>query len=50
MRYFYDQGINGTVYLPAGTYAIDESLNFHAGVNLIGDGIGQTILKKIGEN
>lgn len=48
MRYFYDRGVEGTVYIPAGTYAIDEAIRFHAGVDLIGDGIGQTVLKKVG--
>ena len=48
MRYFFDQGMPGTVYIPAGTYAIGESLRFHAGVNLVGDGMGETIPKKVG--
>lgn len=48
MRYFYDRGVEGTVYIPAGTYAIDEAVRFHQGVNLIGDGIGETVLKKVG--
>ncbi|WP_062049118.1 RICIN domain-containing protein [Bacillus sp. JCM 19034] len=48
MRYFYDRGVEGTVYIPAGTYAIDEAIRFHEGVDLIGDGIGQTVLKKVG--
>ncbi|MBM7540233.1 RICIN domain-containing protein [Amphibacillus cookii] len=48
MRHFYDRGVEGTVYIPAGTYAINEAVRFHAGVNLVGDGIGQTVLKKVG--
>ncbi|MFD2656424.1 RICIN domain-containing protein [Gracilibacillus thailandensis] len=48
MRYFYDQGEEGTVYIPAGTYYVDEALRFHEGVNLVGDGRGQTIIKKMG--
>ncbi|WP_306303208.1 glycosyl hydrolase family 28-related protein [Amphibacillus sediminis] len=48
MRYFYDRGVEGTVYIPAGTYSIDEAVRFHQGVNLIGDGIGETVLKKVG--
>lgn len=48
MRYFYDRGVEGTVYIPAGTYSINEAVRFHAGVNIIGDGAGQTILKKTG--
>ncbi|GAF63890.1 hypothetical protein BTS2_0782 [Bacillus sp. TS-2] len=50
MRYFHDRGISGTLYIPAGTYSIDEALRFHADVNLVGDGIGQTILKKTGNS
>ncbi|WP_246880138.1 RICIN domain-containing protein [Bacillus suaedae] len=50
MRYFYDRGVEGTVYLPAGTYYFDEAIRFHANVNLIGDGMGTTILKKIGSS
>ncbi|WP_100404699.1 RICIN domain-containing protein [Bacillus solitudinis] len=50
MRYFYDRGEEGTVYLPAGTYYFDEAIRFHANVNLIGDGMGVTILKKIGSS
>ncbi|MFA9455181.1 RICIN domain-containing protein [Halalkalibacter sp. AB-rgal2] len=48
MSYFYDRGVEGTVYIPAGTYAVDEAVRFHQGVNLIGDGIGETVLKKTG--
>jgi len=48
MRYFYDRGVEGTVYIPAGTYAIGEAVRFHQGVNLIGDGMGETVLKKVG--
>lgn len=48
MRYFYDRGVEGTVYIPAGTYSIDEAVRFHQGVNIIGDGMGQTVLKKVG--
>jgi 3-dehydroshikimate dehydratase len=48
MRYFYDKGQTGTVYLPAGTYYVDESIRFHAGVSLSGDGMGKTIIKKMG--
>ncbi|MDX8046887.1 RICIN domain-containing protein [Gracilibacillus sp. S3-1-1] len=48
MRYFYDRGVEGTVYLPAGTYYVAEELRFHAGVHLVGDGIGQTVIKKMG--
>lgn len=48
MRYFYDRGVEGTVYIPAGTYSIDEAVRFHAGVNIVGDGMGQTVLKKTG--
>lgn len=48
MRYFFDQGVPGTVYIPAGTYAIGEALRFHAGVNLVGDGMEETVLKKVG--
>ncbi|WP_088105637.1 glycosyl hydrolase family 28-related protein [Halalkalibacter urbisdiaboli] len=48
MKYFYDRGVEGTVYIPAGTYSFDEVIRFHSDVNLIGDGIGKTILKKVG--
>jgi 3-dehydroshikimate dehydratase len=48
MKYFYDKGQVGTVYLPAGTYYVDESIRFHAGVSLNGDGMGKTIIKKMG--
>ncbi|GAE31969.1 RICIN domain-containing protein [Alkalihalobacillus hemicellulosilyticus] len=48
MRYFYDRGVEGTVYIPAGTYAVDEAVRFHQGVNLIGEGMGETVLKKAG--
>ncbi|WP_257821660.1 glycosyl hydrolase family 28-related protein [Salipaludibacillus agaradhaerens] len=48
MRYFYDRGVEGTVYLPAGTYSVDSALRFHQGVNLVGDGVGRTIIKKVG--
>ncbi|SDZ16106.1 parallel beta-helix repeat (two copies) [Evansella caseinilytica] len=50
MRYFYDRGQAGTVYLPAGTYYFDEAIRFHANVNLVGDGMGQTVLKKMGNS
>ncbi len=48
MKHFYDKGQKGTVYIPAGTYYVDNGLRFHAGVNLVGDGIGRTIIKKTG--
>ena len=48
MRYFYDRGVEGTVYIPAGTYSINEAVRFHQGVNLVGDGMGETVLKKVG--
>lgn len=48
MGYFYDRGVEGTVYIPAGTYSINEAVRFHQGVNLVGDGIGKTVLKKVG--
>lgn len=48
MRYFFDQGKEGTVFVPAGTYAIDEELRLHAGVNLVGKGMGKTVIKKVG--
>lgn len=48
MRYFFDQGIAGTVVIPAGEYAVDEALRFHAGVNLVGAGMGTTIIRKVG--
>jgi 3-dehydroshikimate dehydratase len=48
MRHFYDQGITGTVFIPAGEYAVDEALRFHAGVNLVGAGMGETIIRKVG--
>ncbi|MDQ0229262.1 RICIN domain-containing protein [Metabacillus malikii] len=47
MKYFYDRGVAGTVYLPAGTYYVDKELRFHKGVNLVGAGIGQTVIKKM---
>ncbi|WP_088103612.1 RICIN domain-containing protein [Halalkalibacter urbisdiaboli] len=50
MRYFYNRGVEGTVYIPAGTYYFDEAIRFHAGVNVIGDGMGKTVLKKIGSS
>jgi len=50
MRYFYDRGVEGTVYIPAGTYSINEAVRFHQGVNLVGDGIGETVLKKVGSS
>lgn len=48
MRHFFDQGIAGTVFIPAGEYAVDEALRFHAGVNLVGAGMGETIIRKVG--
>ncbi|MCZ0701675.1 hypothetical protein J2T56_000117 [Natronobacillus azotifigens] len=48
MRYFYDRGVEGTVFIPAGTYSINEAVRFHAGVNLVGEGMGRTVLKKVG--
>lgn len=50
MRHFYDRGVQGTVYIPVGTYSIDEALRFHSGVNIVGDGMGRTILKKTGNS
>lgn len=49
MRHFFDQGIAGTVYIPAGEYAVGEALRFHSGVSLIGEGMDETILKKVGD-
>ncbi|CAM4190046.1 glycosyl hydrolase family 28-related protein [Paenibacillus tarimensis] len=48
MKHFYDRGVQGTVYLPAGTYYVDNAVRLHAGVSLIGDGMGKTIIKKTG--
>ncbi|WP_226002297.1 glycosyl hydrolase family 28-related protein [Paenibacillus sp. BJ-4] len=48
LKYFYDQGMEGTVYFPKGTYLVDESIRLYAGVSLNGDGMGKTIFKKIG--
>ncbi len=48
MKHFYDKGQKGTVYLPAGTYYVDQGVRLHAGVNLVGDGTGRTIIKKMG--
>lgn len=50
LKYFYDRGIEGTVYFPKGTYYVDESIRLYAGVSLTGDGIGQTIFKKTGSS
>lgn len=49
MRHFFDRGVAGTVFIPAGEYAVDESLRFHAGVSLVGAGMGQTIIRKVGD-
>ncbi|WP_342416032.1 glycosyl hydrolase family 28-related protein [Paenibacillus sp. FSL R10-2782] len=48
LRYFYDRGTEGTVYFPAGTYLVDDSIRLYAGVSLNGDGMGKTIFKKTG--
>ncbi|WP_068497994.1 glycosyl hydrolase family 28-related protein [Paenibacillus kribbensis] len=48
LKYFYDRGMEGTVYFPKGTYLVDESIRLYAGVSLNGDGIGKTIFKKTG--
>ncbi|MFK4343212.1 MULTISPECIES: glycosyl hydrolase family 28-related protein [unclassified Paenibacillus] len=48
LKYFYDRGTEGTVYFPAGTYLVDESIRLYAGVSLNGDGMGKTIFKKTG--
>ncbi len=47
MRYFYDRGVEGTVYIPAGTYYVAEELRFYKGVNIVGAGMGRTIIKKM---
>ncbi|KJD45301.1 glycosyl hydrolase family 28-related protein [Paenibacillus terrae] len=48
LKYFYDRGTEGTVYFPAGTYLVDDSIRLYAGVSLNGDGVGKTIFKKTG--
>ncbi|URJ47966.1 glycoside hydrolase family 55 protein [Paenibacillus polymyxa] len=48
LKYFYDRGMEGTVYFPKGTYLVDESIRLYAGVSLNGDGMGKTIFKKTG--
>ncbi|MFK4471746.1 3-dehydroshikimate dehydratase [Paenibacillus sp. RC73] len=48
LKYFYDRGTEGTVYFPAGTYLVDDSIRLYAGVSLNGDGMGKTIFKKTG--
>jgi hypothetical protein len=37
-------GTNKSIYAPAGTYKIGTTLDWKSGVNMIGDGIDQTIL------
>ncbi|WP_223264302.1 glycoside hydrolase family 55 protein [Paenibacillus sp. IHB B 3084] len=48
LKYFYDRGTEGTVYFPAGTYLVDDSIRLYAGVSMNGDGMGKTIFKKTG--
>ncbi|WP_179031054.1 glycosyl hydrolase family 28-related protein [Paenibacillus kribbensis] len=48
LKYFYDRGMEGTVYFPKGTYLVDESIRLYTGVRLNGDGMGKTIFKKTG--
>lgn len=38
----------GTIYMPAGTYKISSDITWKSNVNLVGDGIGQTVIKLYG--
>jgi parallel beta-helix repeat protein len=45
-QYFFARKAHGTLYLPAGRYYVAGMLSVYPGVDLTGDGIGQTILER----
>ncbi|MFW6279021.1 MAG: RICIN domain-containing protein [Bacillota bacterium] len=44
MDHFYEQGEEGTVYVPAGEYYLASPLQLRPGVNLVGEGMKESLL------